>query len=190
MIFYFGTFNPVHNGHLYIANAVKQVYKEEVIFVPAYDSPWKPDLKDNFIHRVSMLKLCNVLVSEIEKDLPTPSYTYQTVNELYKENKPVKMIIGYDQFFSLSKWKRPITLKKKCEFIVIPREIGGCWGDWKIEIKRMKEDGWKSKLLEIPLQSISSSEIRTRLEHGEPVSYIKPEVLKYIQEYNLYPKRN
>lgn len=186
MIFYFGTFNPIHNGHLYIANAVKQVYKDEVIFVPAYDSPWKPELKDTYMDRLNMLKLCNVLFSTIEQDLPTPSYTYQTVTELSEKYKPIKLIVGYDQFFSLPKWKNPETLKYLCEFIVIPREIGGCWGDWKIERKTMKEQGWKSSLLEIPLQHVSSSYVRECIKENKHCSDIPPQVYEYILKQGLY----
>lgn len=186
MIFYFGTFNPVHNGHLYIAKVVSNIYNDDVIFVPAYDSPWKPDLKKTYYNRVNMLKLCNVAVSGIESYLHTPSYTYQTVEELSKEYNPVKMIVGYDQFFSLPKWKNPEILQSICEFIVIPRDIGGCWGDWKSEYKKMKSEGWKAKLLEIPLQDISSSVVRKLISEKKPCPYVPDEVLDYINQRNLY----
>ena len=190
MIFYFGTFNPVHIGHLKIAERIEQLYKEPVIFIPAYDSPWKPDLKENFEHRVKMIRLCGQACSDIEKNLPTPSYTYQTVNLLYdlfgKSWGKVKMIIGYDQYFSLPKWKRPATLKRKCQFIVIPRDNDLARQENFFEHAKMKADGWDAHIIEMPMLNISSSEIRERLHNNEPVSYLAPQVLKYIRENNLY----
>ena len=186
MIFYFGTFNPIHNGHLYIAEKITELYNDTVVFVPAYDSPWKPDLKESFEHRCNMIKLCGGEVSDIERNLPTPSYTYQTVEELFKKYNPVKMIVGYDQFFSLEKWKHPEILQTYCEFIVIPRDIGGCWGDWKFEYKKMKSKGWKASLVEMPLQDVSSSLIRKLLSEKKPCSYVPESVLDYIYTNNLY----
>lgn len=177
MIFYFGTFNPIHKGHLKIVDFVEQTYKESVILVPAYDSPWKPNLKETFEHRCNMINLCNVSCCDIEKELPTPSYTWQTVNKLYEKFKPVKLVIGFDQFFSLPKWKRPATLKKKCEFIVIPREI-------KQDL--IIEYGWHFNILDMPTINISSSEIRQLLHDKKPCDMITSEVYAYIKEHNLY----
>lgn len=185
MIYYFGTFNPIHNGHLYIAEKITKLYNDTVVFVPAYDSPWKPDLKDTFQHRCKMLEICNVQVSRIEQDLPTPSYTYQTIQKLY-ENDLIRMIVGYDQFFSLPKWEHSYILKDLCEFIVIPRDIGGCWGDWKFEYRKMKEEGWHAKLIEMPLQHVSSTIVRKLISKKENCPYIPSEVYSYIKENNLY----
>lgn len=122
MIVYGGTFNPVHNGHIQIAKHVEELYKEPVIFIPAYDSPWKPELKDTFEDRCNMLKLANVKYFIIEQELPTPSYTYQTINELY-DGERIKFIIGTDQFKVLYGWKHSEILKEKCEFLVIKRNL-------------------------------------------------------------------
>ena len=186
MIFYFGTFNPIHEGHIEISRNVYKVYQEDIIFVPAYDSPWKPDLKESFEHRCNMIKLCGGIVSDIEKTLPTPSYTYQTVEEFYKDYKPVKMIIGYDQFFSLEKWKHPEILQTYCEFIVIPRDVGIYGADLNWEYRNRVNDGWKAKLLPMPLLSISSSMIREQIQKQEIPKGLNKKVLEYIKENDLY----
>ena len=178
MIFYFGTFNPIHKGHLQIAKKVEEIRRDEVIFVPAYDSPWKPNLRNNYQHRVNMLKLCNVKYLEVEKELPTPSYTYRTVDYLYEEYGIVNFIIGYDQFFSLPQWNRADILRDLCKFIVIPRE-GIERVNWKLIA--MKEEGYKFKVLPISLIPGSSTEVR----NGN-LDLVVPAVKIYIQEFNLY----
>lgn len=182
MIFYFGTFNPVHLGHIKIADLVKKAYNDKVVFVPAYDSPWKPDLKNSFESRCKMIELCNQEVCRIEKDLPTPSYTYQTVKILSETWNPVKIIVGYDQFFSLPKWKNSEMLKKLCKFIVIPREIGETAGEISNKFQTMINENWDAELFKIPLINISSSEIRKTLVQNKASNDISPDVLKYIKE--------
>lgn len=187
MIYYFGTFNPIHKGHLKIAKSVEKVYKDTVCFVPAYDSPWKPDLKENFEHRCKMITLCNGLTSNIEKFLPTPSYTYQTVQKIYEtEQQKVKMIIGYDQFFSLPKWKHPEILQSLCEFIVIPRDIDLCGADLNWEFRNMVRDGWEAKLLPMPLIPASSTDIRKSIKENKKVNNLEKPVFEYIEEHGLY----
>ncbi|MCQ2743354.1 MAG: nicotinate (nicotinamide) nucleotide adenylyltransferase [bacterium] len=182
MIFYFGTFNPVHLGHIKIADSVKKAYNDKVVFVPAYDSPWKPDLKNSFESRCKMIELCNQEVCRIEKDLPTPSYTYQTVEILSETWGTVKIIVGYDQYFSLPKWKNPDILKKLCKFIVIPREIGVSEEEINDKLQSMNSEGWESELFKIPLINISSSEIRKTLVQNKASNDISPDVLRYIKE--------
>lgn len=184
MIYYFGTFNPVHNGHIQIAKDVANTLKTEVIFVPAYDSPWKPDLKNTFEHRINMLRLCKLNISDIEKDLPTPSYTYQTINALYKD-ETLHVIIGYDQFFHIEEWKHFEILKEKCHFIVIPRTVPE--QDKYKRLSKMKDKGWKFNNCVMDLINISSSRIREYIKYGKDISkFIPKQVEDYIKENKLY----
>ena len=183
-IFYPGTFNPIHKGHLYIARRVEEIYNATVVFIPAYDSPWKPNLKDTFAHRVNMLKACNVPYLDDEKRLPTPSYTYRIVDKLYENWKPVKLILGYDQFFSIDKWQHSQDLKEKCLFIVVPRTIGENEDE---QIKNKKEQGWNLEILNIKPVDISSSEIRRRVKNNEDISHLVFCTIKnYIELNCLY----
>ena len=159
MIYYFGTFNPIHKGHVEIANKIKQSFNEDVCLIPAYDSPWKPNLKYNYEHRINMIKMCKLTCSDIESKLPTPSYTVQTVKELinnspYKNPGRLKFIIGYDQFFNIEKWKDWEYLRDNCFFIVIPREMD------KTDIYSMLDKGFNFCIFGMHYINISSTEIR------------------------------
>ena len=167
MIYYFGTFNPIHNGHIIIAEYVQKWYGH-VIFVPAYDSPWKPGLKDNYEHRCNMIKLCGFECSKIEKELPTPSYTYQTINALYNGEK-ITFITGADQFAVLEQWKNYEEIIKKCKFIVMAR--GG------IKINRNVE----YEVLPLPEINISSTQVRDGI-----LTCVPDNVAEYIRKNNLY----
>ena len=178
MIYYFGTFNPIHLGHIRIANEIGQAFKDKVCFVPAYDSPWKPGLKDNFNHRCKMIKLCGQTCSKIEKDLPQPSYTYKTVKHIIGTTEDVRgdgrlqMIVGADQFIEIEKWKNYEFLRDNCFFIVIPRN--------DLYIKGMMEKGFKYCIYAMN-ENISSTEVR----NGN-LSFVTKEVADYIIENKLY----
>ena len=181
MIFYFGTFNPIHNGHLHIADIVSNTLGK-VIFVPAYDSPWKIELKETYEHRTKMIQLCGKETSDIEKSLPTPSYTYQTIEKLYENLGKINFIIGYDQFFSLEKWKHFEILKEKCHFIVIPRNVKQC-----TSLNEMKEKGWDFQSIAMNCIDISSSDIRNRVKEGKDIYGLVPkQVESYIKDNKLY----
>ena len=134
--YFFGTFNPIHLGHIEIARKVKGLKGfERVIFVPSYMPPHKVEDLASYSNRLEMCKLAAGAqnVSDIEFHLRVPSYTYRTIEKLYEQNgnKKVNFIIGYDQFFKLESWKEPEILKEKLHFIVIPRKFqnGQVMGD-------------------------------------------------------------
>ena len=126
--YFFGTFNPIHLGHVEIARKVKELAGfSRVIFVPSYMPPHKIEGLESYIHRLEMTKLAvgEDNVSDIERHLQVPSYTYRTIEKLYKKNndQKVNFIIGYDQFFKLESWREPEILREKINFIVIPRKF-------------------------------------------------------------------
>lgn len=190
MIYYFGTFNPIHKGHVEIANKIKQSFNEDVCLIPAYDSPWKPNLKDNYDDRITMIKMCNLKYSDIESKLPTPSYTVQTVKEIinnseYKNPGRLKFIIGYDQFFNIEKWKDWEYLRDNCFFIVIPREMD------KIDIYSMLDKGFNFCIFGMKYINISSTEVRKgnldlvpdTIRNYVSMSYVTEEEQKLREEY-------
>ena len=102
--YFFGTFNPIHLGHVEIARKVKELAGfSKVIFVPSYMPPHKIEGLASYKNRLEMAKLAvgEENVSDIELHLKVPSYTYRTIEKLYEQNnnQKINFIIGYDQFF-------------------------------------------------------------------------------------------
>ncbi len=192
--YFFGTFNPVHKGHVEIAKQVKELLGfDRVIFVPAYMPPHKIEGTANYIDRLNMAKLAvgDDNVSDIESKLKVPSYTYRTIEKLYQDNnnKRVNFILGYDQFFKLESWKEPEILKEKIHFIVIPRrfENGQTLGEGAF--KYFKNKGYSFEILNINFLDISSSMIRSFVENNLDIAgLVTLEVKNYIEEHRLYKK--
>ena len=180
--FYFGTFNPIHIGHLYVAEQIEKLgYK--VIFVPAYDSPWKEDAINNFDYRAAMIYGVTYNLSLIEKEIGRPSYSAQTIRNLLDEYKldKINFIIGMDAFAQIDKWKSPEVLKKYCHFLVIPRD------NINIDFDKMEKDGWDFEYVKIKPYELSSSIVREKINNGENIDKLIPsEVKKIIDVFNLY----
>ena len=189
--YFFGTFNPIHLGHIEISRRVKEIKGfDKVIFVPSYMPPHKIEGLIPYQHRLEMAKLAlgSSFVSDIESKLRVPSYTYRTIEHLYDDNKErINFIIGYDQFFMLENWKEPEILKEKVNFIVIPRKFqnGQVMGDKAFEY--FKNKGWSFEILKINFLDVSSSMIRKLLQNGEDITGLTtPEVKNYIENNRLY----
>ncbi len=192
--YFFGTFNPLHLGHIEIARQVKELLGfKKVIFVPSFIPPHKIDDLESFSHRYNMVRLAVGAenVSDIESKLKVPSYTYRTAIELQKENnnKKINFIIGYDQFFKLESWKEPEILKEKLHFIVIPRHFqnGQVMGEKAFDYFRNK--GYSFDVLNINFLDISSSMIRLYCNNSQDITGLTTkEVKDYIEKYGLYNK--
>lgn len=187
--YYFGTFNPVHLGHIKTADAVKKLFNfDKIIFVPAYNPCHKDECADS-TDRLNMLKLIendNLEVSDIEFKLPKPSYSYRTIEELLKnkkENEKINFIIGFDAFKDIEKWKNPEFLKENVHFIVLKRK-----GENREEIEKLKDKGYDFIITdEIDTVDISSSEIRQKIISGEDIKGLVDEKVKrYIVKNGLY----
>lgn len=183
-----GTFNPPHNGHLLIAEFVlKNTEYEEVVFVPAYKPPHKSLNETNPFHRLNMTKLLTeneegLSVSDIEFQREEPSYTYETVKNLAKDDRPA-IIIGDDAFAKIETWYKTEELKKIVDFILIPRE-NGCSEE---KLKNLAKKGYNYKRLNMPFVDISSTQIRNLIENNLPTDGLIPkEIRRYADENNLY----
>lgn len=190
--YYFGTFNPVHTGHIKTASdVIKNFGFKKVVFVPAY-SPCHKENCASSTDRFNMLKLIEndkIKVSDIEFKLPTPSYSYQTIQEILKnknKGEKVNFIIGFDAFKNIEKWKNPEDLKENIKFIVLKRT-----GENRIEIEKLKEKGFDFIITDnIDTIDISSSEIREKVKNGISIDGLVDEKVKrYIEENDLY-RRN
>lgn len=190
--YFFGTFNPIHLGHIEIARRVKEAGGfDKIIFVPSYIPPHKSEGLISYKHRLEMARIAVLEenVSDIESKLKVPSYTYRTAQELFKKNnnQKINFIIGYDQFFKLESWKEPEILKEKINFIVIPRRFqnGQVMGEAAFEY--FKNKGFSFRILNIDFLDISSSMIRTYIKNNHDITGLTTrEVKEYIENNRLY----
>ena len=190
-----GTFDPIHIGHLVVAEEARiKLGFREVLFVPA-GQPWfKLDRDISLaVHRVEMVsraiadnphfKLCTL---EVER--PGPSYTVDTLTMLQKQlGNEVRFffILGRDTLAELPLWKQPKKLVQLCSLVVAPR-----LGSKNIRHLETAIPGLLDSViqLDMPVIGISSSGIRQRIARGLPIRYLVPaEVEKYITEHEIYP---
>lgn len=184
---YFGSFNPIHIGHLIIANYIVEYGGiDELWFVVSPHNPFKQ--KNNLLDDYQRLQLVNLAIDDdyrfkacdIEFRLPKPSYTINTLAYLSDKfpTKTFKPIIGGDNFETLSKWKNHEILFRDYEFIVYPRP------GYNIDTTLFEG---KFQIIDAPQIEISSTFIREAISKGKDVRhFLNPKVYKYITEMNFY----
>ena len=190
-----GTFNPIHNVHLAMANYVMNVYDfDSILFIPAYKPPHKEFDDDLANHRLQMVKIAiqgenSFGLSNIEFQNERFSYTYLTIQELYKRYKidgKINFIIGTDAFKEIDSWYEADKLKELVHFIVFPRETN-------IDHDRLSllhYKGFKFSLAKMEFINLSSSTLREKLQNGQSVgALMPPEVLEYIHKLGLYQEK-
>ncbi len=182
-----GSFNPIHIGHLILANTVlEELNLDEMIFVPCYIQPLKGD-KDfaSSTHRLEMVKLAiqsnpQFTLSDIEINRKGKSYTVDTLKFFKKKYENLYFVIGADNIRDFHKWKEPDTILKIANLIVTNR------GGINIQIPE-KIRGKKIISCTIPQIEISSTMIREKIRNGQSIKYLVPEAVeKYIIQNNLY----
>jgi len=204
-----GTFDPIHNGHLELAEAAGELFGlDEIVLIPAAVPPHKQHRQiTSFSHRVAMLNMAvqksNTLhISSIEKLLPTPSYTVDTLQYLQLhsvDNIDFYFITGADAFLDIESWKQYKDVLSISHFIVFTRK-----GNKEEKLYSFLDklgyqkngDSWlnkKSKRVvhtsSHSLPSISSSIIRERIGRGESVAaMLTDKVNQYIISHELYNK--
>ncbi|NWF77309.1 MAG: nicotinate-nucleotide adenylyltransferase [Chloroflexi bacterium] len=197
-----GTFDPIHIGHLVVAEEARiKLGFSEVLFVPA-GQPWlKLDRAITpAVHRVEMVRLaiasnpCFRLCT-LEVERPGPSYTVDTLIALREQlgsKANLFFILGRDALAELPLWKEPQKLVQLCRLVVAPRPVlSEVEGPGSKDLRHLEKaiPGLRDKVvqLDMPVIGISSSEIRQRLAQGLPIRYlVPPEVEKYLTEQRLY----
>ncbi len=183
---YFGSFNPVHNGHLIIANFLLQSENiDELWFVVSPQNPFKNEKQLlNANHRLNLLKIAlegetRLKASNIEFNLPKPSYTIETLfylNEKYPDYT-FSILLGSDGFSNIEKWKSAKLLIENYFFWVYERS--------GYEILEKKNCNYK--ILEAPQLLISSTLIRSMIAENKSIRYFVPDsVWDEIQFQNYY----
>jgi nicotinate-nucleotide adenylyltransferase len=189
-----GTFDPIHNGHLYIAENAKLFCNlDKVIFMPSAKSPHKLDKKvTDSIHRYKMCKMAteqeaSFIVSDYEINKQEVSYTYNTLIEFQNKYKDVELyfILGADMLKDFPNWYKADELIKKFNIIAIARpgyNLNEIVGNSFYE-----EYSDKITLIDLIPVSLAASDIRRQFYRGLSIKYLVADsVYDYISDKNLY----
>lgn len=184
---FFGSFNPVHVGHLIIANYIANYTDlDEVWFVVSPQNPFKEKKSlGNMYDRFEMVNLAiedsdRLRASNIEFSLPQPSYTIDTLIHLAERypNKEFSLVMGEDNLVGLSKWKNYEIILRDYHIYVYPRP-GYDAGDWI--------NHPSITLTETPYMELSSTFIRKAIKDKKDIRFLTPEkVIDFIDKKGLY----
>jgi nicotinate-nucleotide adenylyltransferase len=181
-----GSFNPIHFGHLVVAQEAWRALKLfQVCFVPGYKPPHKV-LKVGFDDRCRMVELAtednpHFIISRIEEGCRGQSFTVNTIRLLRTQypSDRLYLLMGADEFAELESWRSPEAIFKLCKVVVLLRP--------GYHPSRGSRFAKLAIFLKVPQIEIASSQLRRRLRRGEEVRYLIPEpVIGYIKERGLY----
>jgi nicotinate-nucleotide adenylyltransferase len=186
-----GTFNPVHTGHLIIAEVIREALQiDRILFIPAKIHAFKNNQHiQSSRHRLRMLELAiednpSFFVSDLELKKEGTSYTIDTIRILRREypedQYKLYFLMGADNIAQFHKWKEPEELVKLLDFVVFGRP----GFDAEPESGPLVSN---FQFVEAPLLEISSTEIRKWLRQNRSIRYmVPPQVEAYIREHALY----
>ena len=175
-----GTFDPVHNGHIYLAKkACAKLRLDKIVFIPSYLPPHKKGVKVTPArHRFNMLKLAihgnkKFKISDMEIRRKGRSYSVETLRRLrkkYGKKAELFFIAGSDSLKELNKWKNLEEILSLCKFVIVARPGF-----------RVKKAPGSFILLRINAKDISATDIRKRIKSGKSVRHlISRAVMRYI----------
>ena len=189
-----GTFNPIHLGHLMIAEEARQAFHlKKVLFVPSYITPNKDVCGATAEQRLAMTRLATAdnpyfTVSDMEMRRQGNSYTVDTLRllkEIYGPSHSLYFISGTDTIHDLHNWNNPEEILSLCQFIGATRPDGSEQID--SIISSFGELGKNILKLPVPTMEISSTELRRRIRLGLSVRYMMPSaVVEYIRKNGVY----
>ena len=187
---YFGSFNPIHIGHLIIANHVlNETSINKIWFIVSPQNPFKESktLLNEF-DRLHLVRLATqddnrIKCSDIEFNLPKPSYTSNTLaflSEKYPEHQ-FSLIMGSDSYQNLDKWKNYETIINNYPVYVYKRE--------GYEIKKTFDK--EAVILNAPIIQISASQIREHIRSAKSIRYLVPEIVREeIESRKFYKQKD
>lgn len=191
-----GTFDPVHNGHLVVAEEVRnRLNMTVVIFIPA-GQPWLKAAQyiSPAEHRLEMLRLAlsdkpYFKLSAMEIERAGPTYTIDTITKLKKQldiEDELFFILGRDSLAQFPQWRDASELIKMCYLVAIPRP-GSKRPDLKVLEASIPGISQRVMLLDSPEIDVSANVIRDRVARGLSVRHLVPEpVNRYIKQHGLY----
>ncbi len=185
-----GAFNPVHKGHVRLAEeAVKQLKLKRLLVIPTFDSPHKETKLLSFEDRAEMCRRAfghieGVEISDIEVQLGGKSFTINTIREL-KSRYPDEqffLLIGGDMLFSFDKWYKYESILKEAKVCAVARD-----NDSFVDMMEFANEMGRVRVLPTKAIEVSSTEIREKAARGEDITELVPTaVAEYIGEKKLY----
>ena len=185
---YFGSFNPIHNGHLIVANYLLNETDIEKLWLVV--SPQNPHKQENSLlneyQRLHLAKLATehderIRVSDIEFNLPRPSYTIDTLtylSEKYPQHE-FSVLMGADSFQNLPKWKNANQLIANYPLFVYPRQ----------GFSTNNTIGAQLNCIDAPLLNLSATYIRHCVANGKSIRYMVPDLVREEIEKGGYYKK-
>jgi nicotinate-nucleotide adenylyltransferase len=183
-----GTFDPVHWGHLLLAEAARTSFKlDRVLFVPAGQPPHKPSAVASSAHRLRMLRLATASnpgfqVSDWEVRQKRVVYSYETMAHFRSQYPRAALffVVGSDMFKTVLQWRESDTQLRRCTFLAAERPDVP-WATIPAAIRR------RARRIEWPGVPLASHEIRRRVQRGESIRYqVTDQVEAYIRTHKLY----
>jgi nicotinate-nucleotide adenylyltransferase len=182
---FFGSFNPIHIGHLIIANIMAETTDlDKIWFVVTPHNPLKPsksllhDFDRYDMVRAAVYEHYKLQVSDVEFHLPKPNYTIHTLVHLSEKHpdKQFKVIIGEDNLNTFTKWKNYERILEDYGLYVYPRQQSSGAVVTNPDLKRHPN----VRMVEAPLMDISATFIRNCIKKGQSVRYLVPDAVEAI----------
>ncbi|MCI8429318.1 MAG: nicotinate (nicotinamide) nucleotide adenylyltransferase [Lachnospiraceae bacterium] len=191
-----GTFDPVHNAHLVLAEqAYEQYALDEIWMLPNGNPPHKRDTRQADVEcRMEMLRLAirdvpYLKLCDLERSSSSYHYTYETLQRLNRRypDTVFYFIMGADSLFEFDRWKEPGMISRECILLAAVRDHHAR-GQIQDRIRELNERyGAKIHILDTPNMDIASADIRERLAEGTAVSHLLPAAVEmYIRQKGLY----
>jgi len=194
-----GTFDPIHLGHLIIAEQARDQYQlDRVLLIPSGHSYFKDNRSKKVQPAQVRLEMTKIAagsykpfeVSDIEVNRPGNTYSFETLEELKTQNPESELffIVGADTICSMRTWREPQRIFDVCTVLAAMREDQVDPEEFKKETEALERDfGARIYPVSIPNIGISSTQIRERAAFGKSVHYLVPDALEsYIIETGIY----
>ena len=194
---YFGSFNPIHIGHLIVASSIRECAKlDEVWFIVSPHNPFKS--AESLIHEDHRLNMCKLSIdnhdylsaSDIEFKLEKPSYTIYTLKHLKEKYFDIdfQLIMGEDNLLGFKNWKLHDQILDLVDLHIYKRKLDNNAFD-QLNIKDLYSHS-KIHFYDVPLLNISSTYVRNQLSQGKSIDFLcTNSVVRYINDNGLYQSK-